>query len=278
VDIEPFFTRLCDVGIERFRHGRVLLASRLIPLFRVDRAWTETHLLPLLDWARSSVEAKATWEGFLWSPRLYRPLLIAFRSQFLSAAHHYADLGEHSRQFAAFLTYAALDPVDGYKSEDFQAAIGALPQEGLQEVAQALTQALEGAGEQREDYWKNRVQVFWQRIWPKSRDMASSSIAESLTRLSIAAGNEFPSALAAVGDWLRPIEHPDYVVHLLHESGLSARFPETALRLLVAILTDQSWAPRELGQCLHAIAQAMPVLQQDHRHQKLSEYARRRGN
>ena len=50
-DIEPFFTRLCNSGIEQFRHGRVLLASRLIALFRVDRSWTETHLLPHFDWS-----------------------------------------------------------------------------------------------------------------------------------------------------------------------------------------------------------------------------------
>jgi hypothetical protein len=184
-DIEPFFTQMCDVGIKKFRHARVLLASQLIALFRVDRSWTEKHLLPLFDWARSSVEAKAAWEGFLWSPRLYRPLLIAFQSQFLSTAHHYADLGEHGGQFAAFLTYAAMDPMEGYTSADFQAAIGALPQKGLQEVAQALSQALESAGEQREDYWKNRVQPFWQRVWPKSRDHASNSVAKSLARLCV---------------------------------------------------------------------------------------------
>jgi hypothetical protein len=237
-EIEPFLTQMCDVAIERFRHGRVLLASRLIALFRVDRSWTKKHLLPLFDWASSSVEAKAAWEGFLWSPRLYRPLLIAFKSQLLSTAHHYSDLGEHGRQFAAFLTYAALDPVEGYTSADFQAAIGALPHEGLQEVARALAQALESAGEQREDYWKNRVQPFWQQVWPKSRGLESNSIAESLALLCIAAGGAFPSALAAVVDWLRPIEQPHYVVHKLHASGLCARFPVAALRLLDALLTD----------------------------------------
>jgi hypothetical protein len=275
-DIEPIFTQLCDVGVEKFRHGRVLLASRLIALFRVDRSWTEAHLLPLFDWDRSSIEAKAAWEGFLWSPRLYRPLLIAFKSQFLSTAHHYVELGEHSRQFAAFLTYAGLDPVEGYAQQDFQAAIGALPQEGLQESAQALVQALEGAGEQCEDNWKNRIRPFWQNIWPKSQQLASNSIAQSLARLSIAARGEFPSALSAVLDWLRPIEHPDYVIHRLHESGLAGRFPEDALRLLNAVLDDQPWVPRELGQCLDAISLASPTLLQDHRCRRLAEYARRR--
>ena len=231
----------------------------------------------MLDWEASSDEAKLAWEGFLWSPRLYRPLLIAFKSQFLSTADHYEELGEHGRQFAAFLTYAALDPVEGYTSADFRTAIGTLPQEGLHEVARALSQPLEGAGEQREDYWKNRVRPFWQEVWPKSRDLASNSIAESLALMSIAAGGEFPSALAAVADWLRPIEHPHYVVHQLYESGLCTRFPDNALRLLDAILTDQPWAPRELGQCLEAIGQAMPSLRKDHRYQRLVDYARRHG-
>jgi hypothetical protein len=277
IDIEPFFTQLCDTTIEQFRHGRVLLASRLIALFRVDRRWTEMHLLPLFDWETYPTEAKAVWGGFLWSPRLYRPLLIAFKSQFLETAHHYANLGEHSRQFAAFLTYAALDPVDGYTAQDFQTAVGALPQEGLQEAAQALSQALEGSGEQREDNWRNRIQPFWQHVWPKSCDVASMGIAESLARMSIAARGEFPAALSAVLDWLRPIEHPHYVVHLLHESGLAGRFPSDALRFLDAVLKNQPWAPRELGQCLTAIAEAAPALEQDHLFQQLVQYSRRHG-
>jgi hypothetical protein len=276
-DIEPFFSQICDVAVYKFRHGRVLLASRLIALFRIDQEWTETHLLPLFDWARYPVEAKTAWEGFLWSPRLYWPLLIAFKPQFLSTADHYGDLGEHSRQFAAFLTYAGLDPVDGYTHEDFRVAIGALPQEGLQEVSQALSQALEGAGDQREEYWRSRVQPFWQRIWPKSRDLASNSIAESFSRLAIAAGEEFPSALATVGDWLSPLEHPGYIVHRLHESGLCGRFPETALRLLDTILIGQFWVTSELGECLSAIVLADPELVQDRRYQRLREDVRRRG-
>jgi hypothetical protein len=277
VDIEPFFTQLCDTQIERFRHGRVLLGSRLIALFRVDRAWTELHLLPLFDWRSNPAEAKAVWEGFLWSPRLYRPLLIAFKSQFLETARHYVALGEHARQFAAFLTYAALEPIDDYEAQDYRSAIGGLPQEGLQESAQALYQALEGAGDQREDYWRNRVLPFWQYVWPKSRDLATPSIAQSLARLSIAAGSEFPAALAAVQDWLRPIEYPYDVVHRLHESGLCSRFPIDALQLLSLVVEDQSWAPRELRQCLDAVVQIAPELAQDTRYQKLSEYSRRRG-
>jgi hypothetical protein len=273
-DIEPFFTKLCDVQVGRFLYGRVLLGSRLIAIFRVDRVWTEQYLLPLFSWDNPR-EAKALWEGFLWSPRLYQPLLIAFKSHFLECATHYAELGEHRQQFAALLTYAALGPTEGYTVEEFRSAIEALPQEGLEESAQALSQALEGAADQREDYWKNRVEPFWHNVWPKSRDLATPRIAESLTRLIIATRSEFPVALAGMQDWLQPIEHPNYIVQLLQKSGLCNRFPADALNLLDSVIDDQQWVPRELGQCLEEIVKAAPQLAQDYRYQRLQDYLRR---
>lgn len=277
VDLKPYFIQLCDTTIGQFRHGRVLLASQLITFFRVDRPWTEKHLLPLFDWTTDSVEARAAWEGFLWSPRLYQPLLIAFKSQFLKTAHHYAELGEHSRQFAVFLTYAALHQVEGYTLQDFRLAVDNLPNDGLQEIVKALLQALEGAGEQREDYWKNRIQPFLQRVWPKSHELGSNEISKSFVRLSIAASEEFPAALSLISNWLQPFEHPHHVLHSLHKSGLCSRFPSETLQLLDKIINDQPWVSRDLRQCLEEISQALPKLERDHRYQKLIEHARRFG-
>ncbi len=275
-EISSFFTKLCDVQVDHFRHGRVLIGSRLITFFRVDRPWTEQHLLPLFSWS-NPVEAKAVWEGFLWSPRLYQPLMVAIKREFLDSANHYGELGDHRQQFAAFLTYAALWPTEGYTQVEFRAALVALPQSALEESAQALSQAIEGAADQREEYWNNRIQPFWQNVWPKILDLATPRIAESLTRLSIATREEFPAALAAVQDWLQPIEHPDYVVHLLYESGLCNRYPAEALSLLDSIIADQQWVPQELGQSLSEIVNAERQFAQDARYLRLIEYFRRRG-
>jgi hypothetical protein len=274
--IKLIFTELCDTQIAKFRHGRVLLAAHALLLFRVDKDWSEQHLLPLLDWNRSQSEARAAWEGFLWSPRLYRPLMEAIKPAFLDTVNHYAQLGKHSEQFAAFLTFATLDLDDTFTIAQRAIAIRALPAEGLRKSAQTLVQALESAGDKREDYWRNRVLPFWEKIWPKSRNQASSADAGSLARLCIAAGDEFPSAMAAIGDWLRVVQYPDYVIRLLQKSGLSARFPEDALRLLFIILGDQpSWLPPELRECLNAIGQVSPDLRQDYRFKRIDELARR---
>jgi hypothetical protein len=275
--IRPIFTQICDVQIDRLRHGRVLLGAHLIALFRVDRLWTAQYLLPLFAWSNPA-EAKAVWEGFLWSPRLYQPLLTAFKTQFLETANHYAELGAHRQRFAAFLTYMSLSSTEGYSMGEFRSAIGALPQAGLESCARALAQALEGAADQREDYWRNRVQPFWQQVWPRFRGLANPQIAESLIGLAIAARGEFPAAVAAVRYWLQPIEYPDYVVRLLYESGLCKRFPAEALLLLTTAIDEQSRVPQKIGNCLDQIAEAAPNLAQDVPYRRLREYARTGGN
>ncbi len=276
-DLKPIFTALCDVQVERFRHGRVLLGSQLIAFFRVDRPWTEQHLLPLFGWS-NPLEARAVWIGFLaseWDPCL--PLLKAFKPQFLDSANHYADLGEHRKHFAAFLTYAALEPAEGYTKNDFRSAIEALPQEGLEACAWTLVQALEAAADQREAFWENRILPLWQEAWPKSRDRATWRVADALAHLCIAAGAEFPDALNKLGEWLQPLKYCLDIVEKLHENGLSTRFPEAALELLDKVVADGAYTTDELRTCLDDIARVKPELRHDPRYKRLDVHARKHG-
>lgn len=91
-ELESIFTRLCASQMATYRHARVLLAARVIALFRVDPEWTKRNLLPHFDWRTSTAEARAAWRGFLWSPRLYPPLFELIKTMFLETARHYAEL------------------------------------------------------------------------------------------------------------------------------------------------------------------------------------------
>lgn len=277
-EIKPTFTEICDTQIDKFRHGRVLLAAHVIALFRVDRDWSNQHLVPLFDWHRSEPEARAAWEGFLWTPRLYRPLMDALKPAFLETAKHYAALGEHDGKYASLLTFAALDPGDTFTTAELASATRALPPDGLHHAAQALVRALEGAGDQHADYWTNRVKPYLHAIWPKTRDHTSLAIAESLGCLCIAAQDAFPEALALLRAWLQPPAYPDYLVHRLHASDLCGRFPEPALDFLSLVIGDQTqWPPSNLGACLDAIRTDAPALEFDPRFEQLTAYLRRHG-
>lgn len=276
--LSPIFTMLCDTQVEVFRHGRVLLAANVIALFRVDQDWAREHLLTLFDWRESEVEADAAWEGFLWSPRIYRPLMDEIKPAFLDTARHYEDLGNHDSQYAAILTYAALDPGDTFTSAELANATRVLPPNGLHEVAQTLVRALEGAGEQRTDYWANRIVPYLRTIWPKTRDRTSPAIAESLGLLCVAARDAFPEALAMLRGWLKSPADPDYVVHQLNEAGLPRQFPAQALEFLDLVISDgPQWPPDDLGACLEAMRAAVPALENDARYQRLITYMRQHG-
>jgi len=277
-DIKPIFTELCDIQIDKYRHGRVLLAAHVIALFRVDGDWATQHLLPLFVWQRSEAEARAAWEGFLWSPRLYRPLMEILKPAFLDTARHYAALGKHDGQYASLLTFAALDPGETFTTAELAAATRALPPDGLHDAAQALVRVLEGAGEQRADYWTNRVAPYLHAIWPKTRDNVSPAIAESLGRLCVAAQDAFPETLTLLRAWLQPPAHPDYLVHRLHEAGLCGKFPEQALDFLSLVIGDQTqWPPSGLGACLDAMRIAAPELEADPHFERLMAYLRQHG-
>ena len=269
------FTQLCDTATRKFRHGRVLLATHMISLFRVDREWTEQFMLPLFDWENSEVEARAAWEGFLWSPRLYLPLMEVLKPAFLDTARHYLRLGRHREQYASQLTFVGLEPGDIFRIRELALAMQSLPQEALDHAADTLFRAVDSAGDQRVDYWRNRAGPFLAAIWPKTPDAVSVQISESFARACIAAGDAFPEALAETRSWLRPLQYPDRIAHPIHEAQLDARLPEAALELLDRVVGEAAQGYfLDLPKCLNAIRAAQPELERDRRFERLQEVLR----
>lgn len=273
-DIKLLFTDICTQQIGRFRYGRVVLASQVIALFRADHEWTEKNLLPWFSWS-SPTDAQSVWQGFFWAPRVHQPLLVAIKRQFLDCADHYADLGEYGPQFAAFLTIVALEKTEGFTIVELRTAMGMLPPSGLEACAQALLNALGGAGDQREVYWKNRILPFC-KVWPKSRDLITPKISEFIALLCISSGDEFPAAIKAVEFWLQPLHELSIVVRVLHKSGLCSRFPADALHLLHKVIGDTDWIlAGDLCDCLKDIAGSTPELEDDQEFIRLNQLCTR---
>ena len=255
-EIRPLFTKICDTECDNFRPGRTVLGAHVITLFRIDEEWTSTNLLPLFDWQQSEAEARTVWVGFLRSTRLYWPLMAVIKQHFLETAKHYKKLGMRPEQYTSLLMFVALDSDGAFKEEDIRNATCALPQEGLLSITNNLTRALKGAGEQRVDYWRNRVLPYFKSIWPKSHDSESLEISASLAQLCVAAQEVFPEAYKELRHWLRSLEEGDVfpVVLGLHKAKLSEQFPKDVLEFLDTIIGDEyRFPPSELGECLEDI-------------------------
>lgn len=269
-EIKPLFTKICDTKIAIFRHGRVLLSSNLINLFRVDPKWTKKHLLPLFDWKNSITEAKVAWRGFLHSPRLYSPLFTAFKKPFLDTAEYYLELGEYyNEQYAKLLTFAALENVDIFTEIELMSATRTLPPPGLVHAIHALSQLLENAGA---EYWHNRVLPYWKTIWPKTNEIITPEICNALAELCIKARSEFPSALSAIKPWLQPIKDHLYIINFMNDEKIPERFPNETLEFLSLIISNQpQWICIEFKSFLEKISIANPILVSDSRYKRLIE-------
>ncbi|MBN3228182.1 anti-phage defense-associated sirtuin Dsr1 [Pectobacterium brasiliense] len=273
--LEPYFTALCDVKIRRFRHGRVILASNLIPLLRIDPVWTKAHLLPFFNWDNPS-EARVVWSGFLWSPRLYQPLFDIFKQDFLRTVNHLDLLGEYNNQYISVLTYTALDMAESFTDVEFREAFNTLTNEGLETVLQALTQALEAAGDQREAYWANRITPFWNSLWPKSIERITPRISELLVQLILSAGDAFPAGYKLISAWIIPVEFLHYLIHLFLNSGMCNKYPKESLDILSALIVDQPLLPDEISICLEQIFMGDPTLEKSQHAERLKTYLRRK--
>ena len=272
-DLIPRFSKICKPEIRKFRHGRLLLAAHVIALFRVDREWTARCVLPLFEWERSEAEARAAWGGFLWSPRLYPPLMEAFKPAFLDTANHYEELGRNGPRYSSLLTFAAMEPAGVFTRRELRRATAALPREGLNNAADTLVRALEGAGRQRAEYWRNRVEPYLRYIWPQTRNAISTSIADSFARVCVATGDAFPEAIAVVSRWLRGLAYPNQIVRRLHNANLHEQFPAATLDFLGLIIAEEGhWPPEHLEECLQAISAKIPALEEDFRFQRLDKY------
>ncbi|AKB31812.1 hypothetical protein MSSIH_1122 [Methanosarcina siciliae HI350] len=276
-ELKTTFTEICNIQIGKFQHGRVLLAAHVITLYRVDPIWTKKYLLTLFDWS-SSAEARMVWEGFLWSPRLYRPLMVDIKEPFLKGAKHYRELGKHAGQFAAFLTFISLDPGDIFSTDELADATGHLPVEGLERVVQTLITALEGARDQRGEYLHNRLFPYLHDIWPKDRSLITSTISRNFALLCLAADEFFPEALEELKYLINSLQNPGILFSRMHKGEICTKFPEEALSFLDLVVVDSPpWLSRDLHKCLNDIAQSNEQLTSDSRFVRLNDLAKKYG-
>ena len=255
--------KVCDLSADRYRIGRVMVASRVLPLLVRDEAWTHAHVLPMFDWGRSAQDACPAWRGFLSAPRFHEGFLGLVRESFVRTAHHYDDLGSHGRPYANLLADAGLR-VRSVWTASLREAIDKLPEEGLQQMLSMLGRGLE-ASERRADYFRNRVLPFLQRLWPKTSVKLTPGVSAGFARLCLVAEDAFPEVLREVRGYLTVAggQAPGHVLFSLKQKEYAEKFPAETLEFLSLVLERASGVlPQDLVTCLRAVRTERPDLEE----------------
>lgn len=229
-DFKSCFNSLCTLNKQEYLPARILLGANLVPLYRIDPQWTEKKLLPLFNWQMK--ESVDMWSGFLWSPRLYLPLIEKLKPNILEAKEHYSAMGDQIEKFSAFITYIALEKVSIFSDKEFRQLFCKLPLDGLKRVAIVLRQRLESAGDKKANYWRNRIRPFLEKIWPSQVDKSSSRLTYFLIKLAIESGENFPEAVQIISCHLVHLDDNGFIFKELIDAKCCKNYPKDTLLLL----------------------------------------------
>ena len=275
--LEPTFAsilnEISDPEIVKLRPGRVILAHHLSSLHMVDPHWANTYAVPLFSWKVSQIDASYAWQGFLWSPRAYLPLIEVLKSDLLETASYYAKLSHYAEQYVDLMTFLGVNSGNMFQDDALKNAFAILPPKGLQIAVRSMTRMMEGVSENHQKYWTDQLRPFFRRVWPKTIATHSTELSEEFARLVISSAEGFPEVFRELSWWIKSIEHSGSIIHKLNEGTLCTQFPLECLHLLNAIIgDDQPWISDELNQCLGKIVEANPELQDDLKYTRLKDY------
>ncbi len=261
-ELKGRFAEMCNADNQPHWIGSVILAQQIIPLLRVDEDWTKQHLIPAFEWDADVTKAAAMWDSFLHAPRIYLPLLELLKSPFLAVPDHIGDLEEQClEQYTMFLTYIALGEASVFSSKELRDVFSKLPAKYLNTVTGTLFRALQGAGEQQEEYLKNRVIPFVKNFWPSRPEARTQITFQNFAQMAAVSRKGFEDAFACFKNHLGPTEDFSYLLDLLEESGLAADYPSEILAVLNATIPqDVPYLYGGLGPLLRVIECANPSL------------------
>ncbi|MBF2753687.1 MAG: SIR2 family protein [Gammaproteobacteria bacterium AqS3] len=278
--IKPIFTELCsNTDVEKYRHGRVVLADYAGTLFGVDPDWAAQHLSPLFSWDKSPDEAACVWRGFLGSPYVYPPLMSSIKHDVLDTVNHYHKLGEHSGQYADFITVIALHPDGTFNNEELKEVTSKLSSEGLQRAVQALERTLQSPEVEIKDCWENQIKPYLQNIFPKQNGNILDGVSESLGRLCMVDKELFPEIFDFISPFLQTLSDPFFLVHILSQSDWCKTYPDKTLDFLNRVIGNETlWISEdELETCLKVIRTEAPrLVKENDQYEKLMNFVRER--
>lgn len=285
---KELFSTVCSTPGVDMRQGRVLLVSRSVGLYYVDKSWVRQFLYPLLDWERDFDEARAAWYGFLWVNRPYPPIMAEIKREFLSTAAHLGDLKGAAKRYCEFLTLLGLWNVPGFRRKEYRDIVASWPVSALEHCADLLrryqTQWL-GSNTAKVDkrisperIWMNNVEPFIRKIWPKDAQKVSKEICGSFAQLILGTGRKFPDALQALTWALKacPLDG-GWKLHMMKDQTTCLQdFPEASLDYLLLVSAGIKWDVDIVEECLSEIIRTKPALKTDARYLQLENWIMRR--
>jgi len=163
----------------------------------------------------------------------------------------------------------------GFSDAEVRSSLRAFSVDELAAVVRALGAHLDHAADRAEEQWTRRVRPFIDRYWPQDNAHKSPALSAAFAELVLKAGNEFPSAVAAIKNFLMAMRDSGGLLYRLGEecSHLVKAFPDAVLDLLYLTAPQADGAHYGLRKVLDSLLDTRPKFKTDRRFQQLERLA-----
>lgn len=262
------------------RYGQIMWAAYLPYLYFVDKRWTKERLVPRFGWDQPL--AADFWTAFLYRPRLSPDLLDLLRDHLVVAIERREQLPDNARKAVVRLFGTLGIEARGWIPDPEERQIArALAGSELVELAWHLREVLAREPESAAERWQGALGPWFDRVWPKDKEMRSEDEAAALAEVVIETGEAFPDALQVVSPLLTHVTD-SRVPYLLNKDdgpckALVRTHPNEVLDLLDKLVPDQKseaeqWSFHRLSEVLDRLETVAPRLGDDQRFKRLREF------
>lgn len=260
--------------------GQAVLIHEFAFMINADKMLVEKHLVPRLT--ASTVEAPKLRE-ILVSRGNITPEVTTMAPQalLLGVAEASADT-RFAIQIASSILRPALALVRGDSPErwglsetEISRVLRIAPLKIRVGVLGVLARWIRNDASGAEDAWKQMVEPFFERIWPKERCFVDDALNRDFTSLVIGAGKSFPAALIKLRPYFSLGAHRGANLHSIKNSSTPEKFPFQVLELLWLICGNTGSNSYDMGGILDRLVAADPNIEIDRRFQSLEQRTNR---
>ena len=252
--------------------GIIILASRLHYFHTIDPEWAKENLIPLFDWENSDF-AQLIWQGYLWSPRITADLAIDLKNHLAIAVKHSNEMGDSTKRLIHLFTVVCLEHPDLYKAQEQRDALVGMGNDGLVHIAELFFRTIGGDVKSADNYWRNRIQPFMKRAWPKAAEFVSDKTSEYLSLMAAGLNDAFEEALEFLWPFIKVFPDISFLLTHLAATDLPDQQPRVAFRLIFKVFTnDYQWPSKKFRNILNRIIQAEPIIENEPTYRLIDDY------
>lgn len=131
--------------------------------------------------------------------------------------------------------------------------------------------------------WHSFGARFFREVWPKETTCQTSVTSRSLVDIAVAADDQFPDAIDAVLEFMRPTKNLDTLIYRWKRGreedrpSIAEAFPQATIKSLSRLVEDDPAAlPYDLDNILRVTAEADPMLRSTPEWRRLDDLSKRR--